>query len=90
MPGKKIYDLRFFPPATNAGALPQWCAAEIKRMKAAGEVGGGTRITKLAELLADRLKKASKAGNTLIKPVTSGHIKNMLPTWGLWHIDSIK
>lgn len=88
--GKKIYDLRFFSPDTNVGELPQWCAAEIERMRAAGEVRGGTRITKLAELLADRLKKASKAGSTSIRPVSSGHIKNMLPTWGLWPLASIK
>jgi hypothetical protein len=86
----KIYDLRFFRPNTNASALPQWCAAEIKRMKAAGEIHDSIRITKLAELLADRLGKASKAGNTSIKPVTSGHIKNMLPTWDLWPMHSIK
>ena len=88
--GKKIYDLRFFPSDTNARALPRWCADEIKRMKAAGEVHDGTRITELARLLADRLTKASNAGNTSIRPVKWRHIKNMLPAWGLWLSNSIK
>jgi hypothetical protein len=94
--GDEIYDLRFFPkpkpdPEPKATtANKSWIATEAKRMKAAGEINGSTRITSFAKQLEARLKEESKAGDKSLKPVTWQYIKNMLPAWGLWPIDSIK
>jgi hypothetical protein len=93
--GKKIYDLRFFlkpkpgRKSTAKSAAKDWIAAEAKRLKAAGEVNQGTRITDFAKLLVDRMDKAHETDKS-IRPVGSPYIKNMLPDWGLWPITSIK
>jgi hypothetical protein len=61
-----------------------WVAAEIERMKAAGEIRG-LRITELAKVLEARMKKAHATDSSL-RVVRWRHIKNSLPTWGLWPI----
>jgi hypothetical protein len=61
----------------------RWIAAELERMKAAGEVDNGTRKTDVAKLLEKRMLTVAKTDNT-IRPVKSGHISNMLRTWDLW------
>jgi hypothetical protein len=86
----KIYDLRFFlkaEPKSTAGSQ-NWIVAEVKRLKAAGEVKEGTHITDLAKLLEKRMREAAKTDNS-IRPVGWKHIRNMLRTWGLWPITSI-
>jgi hypothetical protein len=62
-----------------------WVAAEIERMKAAGEIHRDMRITitELAQQLGKRMKKAEAANNSL-RSVSWLHIKNYLPKWGLW------
>jgi hypothetical protein len=90
-PGKKIYDLRFFLANTEPQyATSKWVTAEVRRMKAASEIDKGIKITAFAKELADRMEAASDDGNKSVKPVTWLHIKNMLPEWGLWPIESIK
>jgi hypothetical protein len=93
--GKYIYDLRFFlepkakPKSTAGSATKNWIVAEAKRLKAAGEVNEGTRITDFARLLADRMDKAHETDES-ISPVGWRYIKNALPNWGLWPVTSIK
>jgi hypothetical protein len=97
-PERKIYDLRFFRPdkepknenATERNGTPKWITAETQRMMAAGEIDDSIRITTLAKKLADRMQAAANNDDKSVKPVGWQHIKNMLPLWGLWPIESIK
>jgi hypothetical protein len=59
-------------------------------MKANGEISEGTRRTKFAQMLADRMEGAYKTNNSSASPVGWRHINNMLPAWGLWPIKLIK
>ena len=97
--GKKIYDLRFFVPEplpapakmADDEQMPTIClvVAEAKRMKTAGKIDDGTRITEFARMLEGRMKEAYKT-NKSTPPVGWRHIKNKLPEWGLWPIKSIR
>ena len=97
-PEKMIFDLRFFPRdaepksenATKRVSAVMWVTAEAQRMKATGEINESTSITNFAKQLAYRMSAARDAGDKSIKPVEWRHIKNMLRTWGLWPITSIK
>ena len=97
-PERKIYDLRFFRPnpepkfesATDRNGTSSWITAEAQRMKAAGEIDNGVRITTFAQTLADRMQAACNNGDKSVKPVGWRHIRNMLLPWGLWPIESIK
>ena len=71
------------------GASTQtWIRAEVKRMKVAGEIRPGIKITYFARDLKRRMDKAVHAG-TAKKSVTWRYIKDSLPHWGLWPISSI-
>jgi hypothetical protein len=93
-PKKAIYDLRFFRSYTEHGfksgtesiATSQWVTQEVLQMKARGEINEDIRITDLAK----ELEKRMRAAGDKVKPVGFKHIKNMLPTWGLWPINSIE
>jgi hypothetical protein len=74
---------------TLDSATAAWAAGEASRMKKAGEIPPDIRITNFAQKLADRMKKAAEKDRS-IRPVGKGHIKNMLPKWGLWPISLIK
>ena len=78
------------PPKAPTGA-GAWIKSEVLRMKAAGEISEGTRIsiTDFAKLLEKRLKAAARADNSL-RVVGWRHIKNSLPGLRLWPISSIE
>jgi hypothetical protein len=71
-------------PATPTGTAKTWVAGEIERMKTAGEIRG-VRITELSKQLHKRMSKAAAADKSL-RLVGWRHIKNCLPSWGLWPI----
>jgi hypothetical protein len=77
----------------DAGTTKAFVIAEIKRMKAAGEIPSictkGKGKTELAKLIVERVKIAVRRG-VLTKPVDYRHIVNNLELWGLWPISSIK
>jgi hypothetical protein len=89
-----VTDMLSSEPAkkTNTSLSPaiRWVTAEVKRMKAAGEISERTRITDFAKQLEVRMSKARDDGDKSIKPVGWRHIKNNLPSWGLWPIASIE
>ena len=62
-----------------------WVANEIKRMKTAGKIPADIRITAFAKTLAKQMQAAFQKDRS-IRPVGWGHIKNMLPVWGLWPV----
>lgn len=93
--GKEIFDLRFFPKPSpeleskDRTGTKTWIVAEAKRLKAAGEVDEGTRITDFAKLLEERMREVWKTDKS-IKPVGWRHIKHTLPQLGLWPVRSTK
>jgi hypothetical protein len=70
---------------TSQSTTARWIAGEVTRMKEAGEISADIRITGLAKRLAKRMEKAAQTDNSL-RWVGWRHIKNSLPTWGLWPI----
>jgi hypothetical protein len=70
----------------GAGA---WIAAEAKRMKNAGEIPPGIRISEFARELERRMLKAADSDKSP-RPITWRSINNELRNWGLWPIDLIK
>jgi hypothetical protein len=60
-----------------------WVAAEIGRMKAAGELSPHIVKSKLAKHLVSRMKAAHAKG-TAPAPVGQRHLENNLVAWGLW------
>ena len=85
-------DLIKLMPAGDAegdeASTKAWITAEVKRMKIAGEIRPGIKITYFAHELKRRMDKAVRAG-TVKKSVTWKYIKDSLPHWGLWPISSI-
>jgi hypothetical protein len=89
----------FVPPLIASPAKPEpidaqsstarWIEGEVRRLKATGKIREDIRITALATLLEDAMRKAAETDSSLRK-VRRGHIKNMLPEWGLWPISLIK
>jgi hypothetical protein len=71
------------------GAAKVWVVSEARRLKVAGEIPAGIRKTKLAQLLADKMCEAAKRDPS-IRPVQWRYIANMLQSWGLWPVSSIK
>jgi hypothetical protein len=80
---------------TGAAALPgsvspkpvdtkTWVTAEAIQLKKDNKIPADARqhISHFAKLLAKR--------NKSLRPVGWKHIKNMLPEWGLWPVESIK
>jgi hypothetical protein len=66
-----------------------WITAEVRRMKAAGELSPGIRISELARKLERLMIKA--ASDKSLRPIKAKSIENGLRRdWGLWPIDSIK
>jgi hypothetical protein len=63
-------------------------ADEARRLKAAGEIREGMRITHFAKLLERRMREAAET-DTSVRRVSWGYIKNNLPAWGLWPISQI-
>ena len=88
-PKNAIYDLRFFVPhaepklenASDKSATSKWVAAEARRMKAAGEISEGIRITAFARKLAEKIEIARDEHDISLKPVSWRHIKNSLRDW---------
>ena len=74
-------------PKVNSAKV--WITVDIKNMKAEGELPEGIRITTLAKALEKRMAAAVKAGH-ISHTVTWQHIKNELPSWGLWPLSKIK
>ena len=66
-----------------------WIVQEARRMKAAGEISDGIKITDLAKELERRMKAAAAIDRSL-RAVGWRYIKNMLPVWGCWPVSSIK
>jgi hypothetical protein len=74
---------------TGAGV---WIEADIKRLRADGEIPDGVRKTEFSKLLANRMSKAADSNGFVSLPGTDKpvrvvgwrHIKNSLPIWGLW------
>jgi hypothetical protein len=62
-----------------------WVISEVGRMKAAGEIPEGIRITNFAKQLEARMRKAAENDKSL-RPAGWRHIKNQLPSWNLWPI----
>jgi hypothetical protein len=81
--------LKSRPTTTTPTGAGVWIKAEAARLKAAGKISDGMRITHMAKLLEKRLKAAAVADRSL-RPVSWRHIKNCLPDWGLWPVSSIK
>jgi hypothetical protein len=79
-------DPREHREARGAGA---WIAQEASRMKAAGEISDGIKITDLARELERRMKAAAAVDRSF-RAVKWGYIKNKLPEWGLWPVSSIQ
>jgi hypothetical protein len=80
------------PPAiqpTKKTSTARWITDEARRLKGAGEIKEGMRITDFAKLLEARMREAAKTDVTL-RAVTWQYIKNHLAAWGLWPINSIK
>jgi hypothetical protein len=67
-----------------------WVTTKAKQLKAAGEINESITITDFAKLLAGLMEKDHKTGDSSAKPVGWRHIKNKLPAWDLWPINSIK
>ena len=72
----------------DGASTKTWITAEVKRMKIAGEIRPGIKITYFARELKRRMDKAVRAG-TVKKSVGWKYIKDCLPRWGLWPISSI-
>ena len=72
----------------DGASTKAWITAEVKRMKIAGEIRPGIKITYFARELKRRMDKAVRAG-TVKKSVGWKYIKDCLPRWGLWPISSI-
>jgi len=70
-------------------ATAAWVANEARRMKREGKIPPDIRISKFARALATNMRRAAKTDSS-IRPVGEGHIKNMLPDWGLWPVARIK
>lgn len=70
-------------------AAGTWIAAEVGRMKKAGEIPADIGISNFARTLATRMCDAAKKDSSL-RPVKWTHIKNQLPFWGLWPVSAIK
>jgi hypothetical protein len=66
-----------------------WIAAEAKRMKAAGEIRPDITISDFARALGHRMEEEAVTNKSL-HPIKWRSIKNKLPEWALWPIDSIK
>ena len=64
-----------------------WIAAEVKRMKEAGDIPDGIGITEFSRELARRMKKAAATDH---RPIKARSIENGLRAWGLWPITRIK
>ena len=65
-----------------------WIAAEVKRMKEAGDIPDGIGITEFSRELARRMKKAAATSD--LRPIKARSIENRLRAWGLWPITRIK
>jgi hypothetical protein len=65
-----------------------WIAEKAGKLKGAGKIPADIRITALAKMLEGELCEAHKVDHS-IKTVGWRHIKNMLPTWGLWPVSKI-
>ena len=62
----------------------EWVTAEAVRLKKDNKIPKDiTRPTDFAKLLAEA------EANDSTRPIGWRHIKNMLPAWGLWPIESI-
>jgi hypothetical protein len=74
-------------PATTINTLSTraWVAAEIERMKHAGEIHHSTPKAKVAQKLAERMIPAAAARNVK-RAVDSRYIERRLKTWKLWPI----
>jgi hypothetical protein len=94
------------PPRTEPGRSPAdppkddsskrkvpktWVVDEAIRLKKANEIPSDARRrpTAFAKLLAKRMKDAPEADKPT-RLVGWQHIKNQLPKWGLWPVESIK
>jgi hypothetical protein len=66
-----------------------WIVAEVKRMKDANEIPPGIRISELARSLERKMQKTA-ASDKSIRRIKAKSIENMLRTYGLWPISSIK
>jgi hypothetical protein len=68
----------------------EWVTAEAIQLKKDNKIPANARqhISHFAKLLANRMDKAAET-NKLIRPRKWEHIKNMLPKWKLWPIESI-
>jgi hypothetical protein len=73
-------------PAKRSMTTKSWIEAEIRQMKADGEIPA--KITDFAMVLETRMETAAGL-NRSIRPVSWRHIKNQLPLWGFWPIDRI-
>ncbi len=73
---------------TGVTGTSTWIAGEAHRLKVAGKIREGMRITDLARLLEKRMSDAADTDKSLRK-VGWRHIKNNLPAWGLWPISLI-
>lgn len=93
VPGPSYYGITVSAAHVHA-LLPEqsgskaWIAAEARRMKVAGEIPDGIGITDFARLIGKQMIKANHADPT-VPLVDWPHIKNNLPTWGLWPVSSI-
>jgi hypothetical protein len=69
----------------------EWVTNEAIRLKTANEIPANAKrhISHFAKLLAKRMDTAAKTDKS-IHPRKWEHIKNMLPKWGLWPVESIK
>jgi hypothetical protein len=66
----------------------RFLTGEAGRMKTAGEIPEGVRITDFAKRLEARMKTAAKTDASL-RAVTWRYIKNQLPAWDLWPVSKI-
>jgi hypothetical protein len=69
----------------------EWVTAEAIQLKKDNKISANERrhISHFAKLLAKRMEKAAET-NKSIRSRKWGHIKNMLPKWKLWPVESIK
>jgi hypothetical protein len=74
----------------------EWVTAEAIRLKKAGEIPADAKryISHFAQLLAKAMEeaaeKAAETNESSFRSVGWRHIKNMLPKWKLWPVESIK
>ena len=83
--------LKLLPAGAGAKGVvtKDWITAEVKNMKADGEILPDIKISDFARELEQRMEKAVRVG-TVKKSVGWKYIKDCLPRWDLWPISSIK